>query len=189
LAALNPHFPTLIARPVLPSNNRFTHSEYFLSNVNPISLPLGLERKMRISNLDKPMIFGPTEFHPLHPMLPIFKTQQFVLGESGKVSRVSQLAGLVNLHLSTLSRKFRDDTGITLKAFLNKVRLCRCLMELICTRKPIKQVAIEFAYKPVSFSLKFHKTFGAWPSEARVARDMRLLDLFSSACFSERKNG
>lgn len=104
----------------------------------------------------------------------IIRLQQEIIDGRGRVFRTSDLAKRVDLSASRLSMRFREESGISLKCFVNKIRLCHSLWELILTNKAIKCVAAEFGYKPASFSLKFQSTFGVWPSQVRNRAELLL---------------
>lgn len=97
--------------------------------------------------------------------------QAYILSHHGRTCRVSELSGLSDVPIAVLSRKFKLQAGVGLKAFIDRIRLCYCLWDLVCTDNSVKRIALEHGYKPVSFSLRFHGAFKVCPSQARTARE------------------
>jgi AraC-like DNA-binding protein len=107
--------------------------------------------------------------HNLRPSTHIaVRLQHELIASRGKLHRVSQLAKNANRSVSWLSTKFKQDVGLGLKEYANKIRLCNCLWELVSGYKSVKCIALEYGYKPTSFSLRFHAVFGTWPSKVRL---------------------
>lgn len=162
--------PVKTARPFLLRKGYPRYPEFILPHFSFLDSLFTEHRGIETHDPGLAEIACGLNFHRVGTILPILRVQEYVLNRAGKVYRTAQLKGVVELSLSALSKSFKRMSGITLKQFINKIRLCYCLRNLIWTSKPIKCIALEFGYKPTSFSLKFRKTYGAWPSEVRNAK-------------------
>lgn len=105
-------------------------------------------------------------------MRPIFIIQQRIIDARGKIKQVTKLKADDGVPISLLARNFKRLTGVTLKSFIDKIRLCHSLGDLLLTSKSIKCIALEFGYRPTSFSLRFHNAFQIWPSQVRSMSDL-----------------
>lgn len=83
------------------------------------------------------------------------------------LERLSRMAGLSP---GWLSRGFREMSGITLRSFLVKNKLCLALWRLTSSEKLIKTIAIELGYHPLSFSERFREVFGVPPRTILAAK-------------------
>lgn len=104
-----------------------------------------------------------------------FSVQRNIIERKGRCSRVLDIFS-IDTNPKMLARRFKIDSGIGLKAFMDRVRICNSLGELLCSDKCIKTIAIEFGYHPSSFSRAFYGLFIEWPS--RVIREKRDPDLW-----------
>ncbi len=100
----------------------------------------------------------------------ILAMQKYIIQGRGKNTRICDIVRQSGAQLAVRaqSKVFKRLTGVSLKGFINKIRLCHCLSEVVLTPKLIKCIALDFGYKPVSFDLRFHKSFGTCPTEARL---------------------
>jgi AraC-like DNA-binding protein len=156
--------PSVIARPLLMKNMRSNLGEYLISN---FSDPPSNQELDKIGELRQLELLQRSLKYSHDPALRIIRLQQQIVESRGKAAKVSLLAKQTGLSISRLSTSFKQATGLPLKSFLNKVRICYCLWELVCSEIPIKHIALDVGYRPASFSLKFHQALGMWPSEAR----------------------
>ena len=77
-------------------------------------------------------------------------------------------AGLSKFHFT---RKFRNETGITPIAFLQRYRICRAMDQLVQSRRTVSAIAREVGYRDAAaFSRAFLKTVGAPPLLYRQTR-------------------
>ena len=159
-----PAVTTFIARPVLAKKWESEVGEFLISD---FSGPRSNQKLYKIDELRQFELHQRFLEHSHNPASRIIRLQQQIVHSRGKANRVSELAKQIDLSSPRLSAIFKQGAGVPMKSFLNKVRLCRCLWELISSDKPIKTIALEFGYKPVSLSLKFRQTFGSWASEIR----------------------
>jgi len=159
-----PAITTFIARPVLSKNRQSEVGEFLIFD---FSRPRSNRELYKFHELERLEMGQRFLEHSHNPASRIIRLQQQIVNSRGKANRVSELAKQIDLSGSRLSAIFKQEAGVPLKSFLNKLRLCRCLWELISSDKPIKTIALEVGYKPVSLSLKFHETFGIWASEIR----------------------
>lgn len=171
--------PIMIARPLLIRDCCHYYPEYLISRVGYPTSDSSEDDHNETSAWSRIPLKHRAYVHPLDPVLPILRIQEHVLDCKGKVSRCSQLGAISNLPLPTLSKRFKKMSGSTLKQFTNRIRLFGALWDLIWTSKPIKCIALEFGYRPTSFSLSFHEAFRTWPSEARIS---------AQKCFRARAN-
>jgi AraC-like DNA-binding protein len=172
LPVLYPGIPTIIARPVPLADGDFHSPRYFASYLSyqlP-SLPTGgiAEEYLPSSAIE----FNYRGLHPLSSIFLAVRVCENIIVSSGKIAKISDLRHVSNFPSATLSKKFKKASGVPLKKFINKIRLCHCLWELLWTSKAVKCIALDFGYKSTSFSSKFHKTFGVWPSQARSTREL-----------------
>lgn len=107
----------------------------------------------------------------------ILKLQQCIIEQMGRIRRIGDLATDQNTSLLAISRAFSGLCGLTLKGFINKIRLCQCLWQLIQTSRPVKRIALDAGYKPSSFSLRFYRNYGVWPSDIRSMKEMAALEI------------
>ena len=65
----------------------------------------------------------------------------------------------------TLTRLFRQQTGMSVAAWRQQVRLLEAL-SLLAMGRPVTTVAYDVGYdSPSSFTAMFHKVFGVAPSQ------------------------
>lgn len=82
-------------------------------------------------------------------------------------SGVRSISRHFNLSISHLSRTFKGITGISLKEYIDKVRMCYALYQLIDER-PIEKVASLSGYTDrFTFCKAFKRVFGIPPSQAK----------------------
>lgn len=112
---------------------------------------------------------------PSDPLSNVIRLQRDILDSRGRAFKVSELKRKNTHSASWQSASFKKTTGMSIKTFANKIRLCHCLWELLSTSKSVKCIALDFGYKPTSFSHRFHKTFGIWPSSVRHRKRMENL--------------
>ncbi len=78
------------------------------------------------------------------------------------------LANLVYLTPDYMGKLFKGQEGISLKNYINKVRIEKAMMELEATEKTITEVAFSVGYENVSyFSTLFKKELGMTPNAYR----------------------
>lgn len=112
-------------------------------------------------------IFSGRLFHPSSLHYKVLEVQRIILSNPGLRGNVSSLAARVNLSLSWLSSKFKEISGVPLETFILKKKLCYSLWKIISTQEPIKTIALEIGYRPLSFSKRFHDFYGVAPSAIR----------------------
>ena len=85
---------------------------------------------------------------------------------------LEEVAAIVNLSPSYLSKKFHQTTGKTLREYLNSERLKHAAKELIGTSHSITEIAINSGFSDGNyFKDVFKKTFGCSPREYRKLRE------------------
>lgn len=91
--------------------------------------------------------------------------QRSIIEDEIKDINVQNLAKRFNLSLPYLSNVFREFTGITIREFIYKKKMCDSLYHLV-DEKPIKHVAFRIGFKDrFSFSKAFLKNFTFPPSK------------------------
>lgn len=163
ISILFPDVPFSFVMPVLLKKRSPLLDYYLLSPLKYLRInKSGANREKSTRKLEEPHQVGLWKRYSSV----ILQLQQEIIDGHGKIFRVSDLAKRANLSVSHLSTRFKKETGIRLKDYINRIRLCRGLWELISTDKAIKRVALELGYKPESFSLKFRRVFKVCPSQA-----------------------
>ncbi|MDD8020992.1 MAG: AraC family transcriptional regulator [Acidobacteriota bacterium] len=166
-AAQFPEIPLAVARPIHLKNFKEGQSDFlisFLRGENVTHIKTLSEKLATCAYSSNPSI------SKIETLFKIIQVQKQIVESKGKVFEVSELSRNVGLSVSWFSTKFKEMSGIPLKTYANKIRLCHSLWELISTYSPIKSIAIDFGYKPLSFSMRFHEKIGIWPSEVRRRR-------------------
>ena len=82
-----------------------------------------------------------------------------------------QIAGKLNMGLSTLRRRFKKETGQPLHDYLLHLRLMKARRLLDETDLPIKEIVEQLGYSDVYFfTRQFHRHFGLPPAAFRKIR-------------------
>lgn len=85
--------------------------------------------------------------------------------------RLDELAGLVGLSGSQLSRLFRASFGESVGEYIKRVRLHACATKLLSTDLSVAEVAAQFAYFDHShFTKQFREFFGSSPRDFRKVK-------------------
>lgn len=93
--------------------------------------------------------------------------QKHIIENHLENSNIRSISRHFNLSLSHLSRTFRSITGINLKGFIDRIKMCNSLFQLIDER-PIEKVASASGYcDRFSFCRAFRRIFSFSPSEAK----------------------
>lgn len=88
---------------------------------------------------------------------------------------VRELASLVNLSASRLSRLFKDETGLGLGEYMAELRMRRAATLLAATGEPVKRIASAVGYNhSSSFVRAFNSRFSENPKAYR--NKMQLAD-------------
>jgi AraC family transcriptional regulator len=91
------------------------------------------------------------------------------LGESHRIEKIARTSGLSPYHLCRL---FRNETGITIHSYLNRLRLRSALHQLDLRRRDLSALAADLGFSSHShMTAAFRREFGVTPS---VALDGRL---------------
>ena len=171
LHALCPEVPTVIARRVpLAADNiqdpLFITSN-FLREYSTYSTEGASEELLR----RRLNAYIYRSLHPLGAICQAMQVCEEIIAAGGKIAKISELRQVSRLAPASLAKKFKKVSGVSLKKFINRVRLCHCVWELLWTSKPVKCIALDFGYRPVSFSQQFYAAYGAWPSAVRKKLD------------------
>ncbi len=98
------------------------------------------------------------------------------LKQSVSIEDIARAAGFSK---STLQRRFLEATNVTVGLFLRRLRINAAAAELVATRRPIVDIALEYQFESQqTFTRAFRDTTWLTPGEAR--RLKRLPDLQAS---------
>lgn len=100
--------------------------------------------------------------------------EEFIISNHGKLNKLKELSKDLGLSYFYLSKLFRKYADINLKSFVDTINLCYCLWQRVAISWPLKSIALDNGYSPISFSIKFKKRFGSSPSEAR-SKSLRII--------------
>jgi AraC-like DNA-binding protein len=97
----------------------------------------------------------------------ILAAQEEVIRCRGKLSRVPALGARLEMSAAALSEGFRRAVGWGIKGYINKIRLCHSLFDIVSDDKRIKTIALDYGYRPEAFSRIFRRKYGVWPTSIR----------------------
>ncbi|HCS49193.1 MAG TPA: hypothetical protein DIW61_13440 [Candidatus Aminicenantes bacterium] len=164
LAHSYPDIPTCLIRPMLNDTASGSHQCYLGSWLNTTDEQPPEIWANLLANLKKPYYLK-EEFS--RPCLRILGLQSQIVAAKGKIATLPRLADGTLRSVSWLSKYFGSVTSRSPKAFVNTIRLCHCLWDVVCSDAPIKSIAYEYGYSTAHFSYIFHRRFANWPMEAR----------------------
>jgi AraC-like DNA-binding protein len=88
----------------------------------------------------------------------------------GEVVRFEDLADEVGLAPRSLARRFSDETGMTWRAALRRMRVLRAIEELAAGDTPVTTIAFMVGYTSLSaFNAAFQELTGRTPTEYRAS--------------------
>jgi len=165
---LNKMIPFFVVRPFIlkdPYNDdKLYHltsfKEYHLSDFQKYCL-----NKIKISIQKK--MFLEIPYHPSINISKVIEVQKYIMENPYINHSLNILSTNIGYSPAWLSHIFKKISGISLNEFSAKVKLCNALWSLVSTDNKIKSIALDLGYKPLYFSKKFHKLFGASPSNIR----------------------
>lgn len=96
-----------------------------------------------------------------------FLIENLIISNYGKIKRISEFSKVIKISNSYLSKLFHQYARINLKSFIDIINLCFCLWEGVTSAEPIKSIALNNGYSPITFSIKFKNKFKCSPIEAR----------------------
>lgn len=157
--------PIIIARQLIARASERMYPRYLMCHINygkqpnsspaaPNELAINPSRQWISAPLDK----SAHEY-------PVLLAQKLIVGKAGEIKRVTELKGMCGLRIAGLARLFKEIVGEPPKRLIDRIRICHSLWRLGLSTDSVKCIAYEFGYHPESFSLKFFKSFGVWPSE------------------------
>jgi AraC-like DNA-binding protein len=126
-----------LARPDLIKSSISGSPEYGLCNLPAQGTKPETENFVRFKVIEK----SRSVWTPLADSVSKIVLQQEILAASGGVSKVLDLVEKTSYSISWLSRQFKEMIGVSLKSFIDKIRLCHAFWALISTSKPIKEIA------------------------------------------------
>ena len=81
---------------------------------------------------------------------------------------ISDYAEILHCHRSTLARVIREQTGLSPRMYLLKVRLKEAEHQLLFTLQSVKEIALKCGFNDANYFAKvFRKTYGKNPSDFR----------------------
>lgn len=93
---------------------------------------------------------------------------QFMEDNLTRAFRIEEVADACNLSPSRLSHLFKDTMGVSLKAWVNAMRLQKARRKLLYSRENISQIAYGVGFEDANlFAKNFKKNIGCSPSEFR----------------------
>ena len=96
----------------------------------------------------------------------------YINGHYDEPISAEEIAGKVNMSLSSFSRKFKSTVGQSFKDYLNTVRTDRAEKLLINTELSVRDVAISTGYNNISHFIEVYKRYkGKTPLEERRKED------------------
>lgn len=159
------NIPFAIVRPILLEKDYKFVKGFFLSFFKKYDLTQLQEEILKKAKNSKHYGCSPRfRIHPLNPLFKIINIQREIVENPHKKLILSSLATLEKRSPSWTSYKFKEISRIGMKKFLNKIRYCYALWNIISTEKALKTIAAELGYKPLSFTKRFHSIFGISPS-------------------------
>lgn len=147
-----------ILRPLMTEKN----CERFLFEI--LKEPFSYSQQEIISEMKKAF---PSKFHCSTLTHKILEVQRIVIERPEENKSIRDLAFEVALNPSYLSFKFKELTGVSLKEFVRKIKLCKSLWEVISNDEPIKLIARKYGYTYEAFTRIFHSAFGLSPNSVR----------------------
>ncbi len=126
-----------ILRPLIVKKN-FMEKTFLFEFLAEPSLTI---RKEIVSEEEKSF---PSKFHPSTLEHKIFEAQRIVVENPSVYKNIRDISHEVVLNPSYLTSKFKEITGMALKEFMRKIKLCNSLKEVISTDKPVKLIAKKY---------------------------------------------
>ncbi|GAA2336420.1 AraC family transcriptional regulator [Dactylosporangium salmoneum] len=84
--------------------------------------------------------------------------------------RFEDIAGEIGLAPRSLARRFEDETGLTWRAVLRRMRIMRAVEELAAGDMPVTKIAFAVGYTSLSaFNAAFRELTGRSPTEYRAS--------------------
>ncbi len=88
----------------------------------------------------------------------------------GDEVRFENLAAEVGLAPRSLARRFSDETGMTWRAVLRRMRVLHAIEELAAGDTPVTKIAFKVGYTSLSaFNAAFQELTGRTPTEYRAS--------------------
>jgi AraC-like DNA-binding protein len=126
----------------------------------------GREGRIAQLILDEIVTLPVTDLHVPMPQDPrLARVCRAILDEPGCDADLDRLADVAGMSRRSLTRLFREATGMSVAAWRQHVRLLEAL-SLLAVGRPVTTVAFDVGYdSPSSFTAMFHKAFGVAPSQ------------------------
>jgi AraC family transcriptional regulator of arabinose operon len=111
------------------------------------------------------------------------QSQELIAKQLSRPPRVDALASSMGLSPSRLRHLFRNETGMSIRAFIKDSRLRRAANLLSETYLRVSEICYAVGFQDLSnFSRAFHSKYGVGPRAYRVARQRPLPILQTMSC-------
>ena len=101
----------------------------------------------------------------------VFKASEYVKDHYAEKISLEDAAAYVALSKSYLSRIFKEETGESFSAYINKVRIDKAKLMLLDNGTPLVEVASECGFEDQSYFTKvFKRLVGVSPKRYRESR-------------------
>lgn len=155
----------LFARPIRMQQISKSELGYMLASAKPNGG--SYFRKMFRTNLKEGIELDFFALQASRQNRKIISAQEEVIRCRGKLSRVPALGAKLEMSAAALSEGFRSAVGWGIKGYINKIRLCHSLFDIVSDDRRIKTIALDYGYRPEAFSRIFRREYGVWPTSIR----------------------
>ena len=122
--------------------------------------------------LNRLLALSPLEVETVHPL--VVRARRLIEGEFRSRISLSSIAGRLNVSPNHLSRLFRRESGMTVTAYVHRVRLDHALELLSVSDKSLSEIAYEVGYQTYrDFYRNFVKHEDGSPRQVRRRRAER----------------
>ena len=155
---------------------------YMLKPVSPEEIRQKItevEQKIDQKSLSmvKKHIGSPEQFHVINTLWerPVLDVKEHIDSHYHEPLKIKDLAAMLFLSTSYLSRLFRKRTGLSIKQYLQNVRLNAAAKALLTSNALVKEIAHAVGYQDTNyFSVAFHKHFGLTPSDYKEKNKLKI---------------
>lgn len=164
----NRQIPFCVVR-FLPLDNHILNDHVFSLSIFEIDVLSSSQEKI-ISKLRFSESYSRnliSQFHQNNMVSKVLALETEIVENPNEFFNLKKSAETVGLSACWISSNFRKITHMPMKRFINKLRFCYTLWRIIASDLPIKNIAIEAGYRPLSFSKQFKGHFGLSPSYIR----------------------
>jgi AraC-like DNA-binding protein len=157
---LLPTKPRLVE--VAPFMRALIHEAVRLNNLQNVSTDAIWINQLLISRIDAASAQTSLITAPADPRLR--RICEAIIDDPANNQTIDEWVDKVGMSRRTLTRRFREEMGISFSIWRQQVRLQEALIRLEMG-EPVSSIALDVGYEwPTSFSTVFRQTFGASPS-------------------------